>query len=515
MQTDSRTQNTIRNTMAALLLKLLTAVVSFVMQTVFIYTLGKQYTGISGLFSDILLMLSMTELGIGAAVLFALYKPVHDNDNVTAAKYLRLVQRAYLTIAAVITAAGLLLIPFLDLIVRDVPDIRENIRLIFMMFVFRSAATYLFSYKTILLEAYQKKRKISLISCAVTVTAVLTEVPLLIITHNYLLYLGIEIVSVFAKNLLISAAAKKTCPEVFSLKVSPLERDVRNKLWNDVSALAIYRVANVVLNSTDSIIISGVIGTQVVSLLVGYRLIINLVCDLTSQFFYSALPSVGNYIVSKTKEEAYHMYRRFQFVLFFLTSVSSVCLITLLNPFIEIWLGGDFCFPVHVTAVLVLNFYTTMMMQVNTTFRNGYGLYIEGRFCPLVMAVLNIVLSVWWANLWGIAGVLLATSVSRLLTQIWVDPVLLYRYAFKRSCKKYFAVYFFCFVITAAVCTASFWITGFFAHSFIMLFIRLAAVLMISCTALYLIFRKTEEFQYMISMLRRLTDRLFRKGVSL
>ena len=157
VQYQSRTAKTVLNTVSGILNRFCNTILSFVLRTVFIYTLGIQYTGVSSVFTDILTMLSLSELGISTAIATALYKPLHDKDNSKIRKLMKFYKNAYRYIAIFIFIVGILLLPFLKYLITDIPDIKENIYLIFIFYMMKTSISYLFVYKSTILNADQKQ----------------------------------------------------------------------------------------------------------------------------------------------------------------------------------------------------------------------------------------------------------------------------------------------------------------------------------------------------------------------
>ena len=65
---------------ASVAIRVSTLLLSFASRTVFIYVLGAEYLGLNGLFTNILSFLALSELGLGSAIAFLLYKPIAEND---------------------------------------------------------------------------------------------------------------------------------------------------------------------------------------------------------------------------------------------------------------------------------------------------------------------------------------------------------------------------------------------------------------------------------------------------
>lgn len=506
----SRTVNTIKNSFAALFLQFVSIIARFVTQSVFIYTLGKEYTGVAGVFSDILYMFSATELGIGTAVLFNLYKLVLEKNYPKISAYVNTLRKVYRIIALAIIAIGGLLLTVLDYIIKDVPNIKEDIRLIFVLFVIKSAVSYLFMYRSILFEACQQKRVTSMISAGMAIVTTATQVVVLIMTHEYILFLLLDICGLIIRNIIIAFVFEKR----FAARIDRRERldkEENRELWGNVGTLSIYNLSTIILNGTDSVIISSIFGTATVGLLAGYRMLSNYLATFAGQFFHSALPSLGNATVAEDSERNYIIYKRLSFALFAITSITTVCLFVLLTPFIYLWLGAEYCTDISIVITLSLNYYVFMMTLVNTSYRNVYGLFKKLPIVPVFMAAANILLSVVWGFKLGVWGVFLATSVSRIITIVWVDPYLLYKYVFIREKNRYIISYLGRMVITAFLCAAAYFITAGLRYSVGMLIVRLVIALTISVIAIFMGYHRTDEFKYALKLSKNLVNRLFHK----
>ena len=152
----SRTKKTLINTLFSLASQMLTIVLSFVLRAAFIKILGNQYTGVASVFTTILTMLSLSELGFATAIATALYKPLRDNNQKMIQQVMDFYKNAYRLVALFIFVVGMCLIPFLRYLIKDVPDIKESITVIYFFYIIKTAASYLMIYKTTLLRADQK-----------------------------------------------------------------------------------------------------------------------------------------------------------------------------------------------------------------------------------------------------------------------------------------------------------------------------------------------------------------------
>ena len=436
----SRTQKSARNIAFSIGYQLVTLFSNFLIKTILIKNLGIQYTGVSALFTDILTVLSVAELGFGTAVSYALYRPLYEKDDIQIAKLMRLYQKIYRVVFSVIVAAGIVCLIFLKYIVNDVPDIKENIHIIFIFFILKTAVSYLFVYKAALIEANQEKYIVSAIGMAVCILTTILEAVTIAVFKSYIGYLTVMVTMVIVQNVVISSVANHRYPMLKSECNESLSLAERKEIFKNVRALAIYKISGALQRGVDSVIISAMLGTSLVGFLSYYKMIVNNVDSLFGQVFEEIKPSVGNLAASETSERQYIVFKKMCFLSFAIGNFIAVSLITLLNPFIDLWLGNNYLLGMDVVIMLVADIYIITMVRPYESFRNANALFVQGKYRPAVMVVLNIVLSIGLANKWGLSGVLFATVVSRLLTHVWYDPWLIYRKVFHKPFSNYIKI---------------------------------------------------------------------------
>jgi len=498
----SRADNLAKNLKFAAVSELLLAIVKFVLRRVFALCLGKEYLGVNGLFNDVLLMLSLAELGFGTSVLYSLYRPVAQGDRETVKSLLRLYRRACWAVGTFVIAAGLSLTPFLPFFVRETPEHIPDLALIFVLSVLNSGVSYFFAYKASLLSAYQKKYIDTVISTVVSLAVSALQIALLLLTRSYLLFLCVSIAGTLVRNIAIAIQTDRMYPWAREKDVRPLPGELWRELRGNVSALTVRRLGEAAVYSTDNILISKLIGVAAAGLYSNYMMIRNFLRTAINTLFNAITPTIGNLNATGSigkKQSAFRCLFLFSAWLF---GWMSICLHWLYDPFISIWLGPGYLLPRPVVLLVVVNFYLTCMLVPVVHTKNAMGLFWIDRYKAVPEAVLNLALSVLLAARWGTAGVAAGTLFSTLAVSFWVDPLVLFRQGLKLRVREYFVRYFACMAVTAAAdavtgafCrTASDTVPGFLIR-------------MVFCVAVpNLIFwgalHKTEEFQYFKKLIR-------------
>ena len=503
---NSRTKNSIRNSSFSIMTQMLTVIMDFIVKTIFIAILGSEYLGINGLFSNIITLLSLADLGIGIAIPYSLYKPLAEGNTKKIQGLMNYYKKIYNVIGSIVLIVGLSLTPFLSFIIKDMPDI-DGLGFIYALFVTHSALSYFFVYKKFLIESDQKGYIISKITFICSFLLNVTRVILLILTKNFIVYLFCSIVWVFVQNFWYSYKANKLYPYIKEKNNETISEEDKKEISTNVKALLIYKVGNVITSGTDNIVISKYIGLVAVGIFSNYILIVNSLNNILNQLFNAITSSIGNLVVTNN-ERSKNIFEKLNFFNFYIYSLCSICLFVLINPFMYIWLGNDYVLSFYVSLCLSINFYIAGMQAVTNSFRSAYGLFYKARFRPLIMVIINIVVSVLLVNVLGIPGVIIGTIVSRLLTTSWLDPYIIYKYGFKDSVLDYYKNYIYYLFVTITSGAIIYGITSLFIGNTIIGWLLAAITTFVLYNIIiFILFNNTEEFRYFldkgISILKR------------
>ena len=505
MKQRSRTENSIINSAMSIVTQVLTVVLNFAVKTVFIKMLNDEYLGVNGLFTNIITMLSLADLGIGIAIPYSLYKPLAKKDEHKINVLMNFYKKVYTIIGIAVLLIGLSLTPFLGLIIKDIPKNVPHLSLIYILFVIHSASSYFFVYKKFLIDSDQKGYITSRIIFTFSTLLSIIQIILLVTTKNYILFLLSSIILVIIQNIYISSKANKLYPFIKNKTDEKLEKEDMEGIKKNVSSLFIYKVGTVIMNGTDNIIISKFIGLIIVGFYSNYVLIINSITTVLNQIFNAITSSIGNLVVTTNKKRSKEVYDNLNFANFWFYALFGVCIIVLINPFINIWIGKKYVMGFSIVFLLVLNFYVLGMQSVTNSFRNAYGLFWIAKYRPIIMVIINIVISVVLVQFIGIEGVLIGTLVSRLVTTAWLDPSIVHKYGFEISPKSYYIDYLKYLVIFIAISIIFNYFVSMITINNIFILILIAILVVISVNViLVLLFFKTSEFNYFYDKIKKI-----------
>jgi len=508
----SRTISSIKNILAGVGGQLFNLILGFVNRSIFISILGITYLGISGLFSSVLIMLSLAELGVGTAIVYSLYKPLaeHDEDKILA--LMNLYKKVYHIIGICILAFGLVLTPFIKHFIKEDPGI-ANLKLIFFMFVFQSSVSYFFSYNRSLIVADQKAYKLIWIDTSYSFINIFAPLLILFITKNYLLYLALKILTDIMRNLIVYFKVYKEYPVLKSDKKTKLDEETKHQLKKNIAALIVYKLAIVFSAGSDNIVISKFVGIAATGLYANYYLIISSLTGILNQALNSIVASIGHLSATESDDKKYDIFKVVQFINFWVYGFSSICLFILLNPFIELWLGKKYLFDMNTVLSLVLGFYLLGMQGAVSSFRDAQGIFWQGKLRPLFQAIINIGASIALVKVMNdISGVFWGTVISRITTCFWFDPYIVHKYGFHKPLASYFGRYgiYSCAVLISGA--AVYYLTQYFTGSPVINLISGMALCVIIPNVIFLIcFFKTKEFIYVKMTVKDIINRAAKK----
>ena len=440
----SRTKYTVINIGSSFGGRIIKTILTFVVRTVFIQTLGKSYLGVNGVFTSILNMLSLAELGFGATIVYHLYKPLAVRDSQRVRVLVKFYKQAYRVIGSGILLLGMSLIPFLPVLIRDYDTLEPlgiNAVLIYMIYLLQSAASYLFfAYRTTVIEADQKKYIIDLIECGRTVLEAVLQLISLIVLKSFLLYTLSTLFTTIVFNFAIGIIAKRLFPQFFIKEAESLSKQEVISLFKDCGAMFFYKSEAVILKATDNMVLSAFVGLETVGLYSSYLLVINACKGFLDKFYVSVKHSMGNLYATEETEKKFQYFEIMNFLTFLLFGTAGVGLATCSNSLIHTWIGESYVIPqpfgLLIGFELVLNGLIRNLNQI----RNISGAFRQFWYRPAFSIVVNIVSSIILVKSMGICGVLVGTILSQVVVDFVVDPYVVMTVSFNRfkPCSYYY-----------------------------------------------------------------------------
>lgn len=475
-------------------------VVNYITRMVFVRTLAVEYLGIEALFSSILTVLSLAELGIGSAIVYSLYAPLARRDEPQIAALMALYRKAYWIIGTTVAVLGILISFNLNLFIKNPPNI-PYLNIIFLMFVANSAVSYFYSYKGSLIAADQSRYIVALYQYGAQILMSVAQIVVLLLTHNYYLFLMCMIASSFFQNFALSIKADKMYPFLKTIQPPAIHTETLSEIKKNTFALMLHKLAGASATPVSNIIMSNFIGLAVVGIYSNYLLVVTALTRIMDQAFDAILASVGNLAVEETVERQIKVFYDTLYINALIYTVVCGGLIASFNTFIGASFGDSFVFDFTVMALIVVLFYVKGMRSAALSFTSAYGLYWFTRYKAILESIVLITLSLILVQVWGIKGVLLSNILSSTFISLIYEGYMLYRHGFKTSSKIYFlrqAVYW---LLGFAIIAIVYGISTFVALTGFVGFVVKGALGIICATILFiLVTMKTEQFAHVKDM---------------
>ena len=489
-------------------MQVISLIVSFLCRTIFTKIMGAEYLGISGLFTNILTILSFAELGIGSAIVFRLYAPLFENDTEKVKQYLVLYKKIYRIIIAVVSGAGIVFIPFLKYLV-TAPNVKESVVLLYCLYLANTVLSYLFIYKKSLLIADQNDYIVSIITQMVTLIINVAQCIMLVLTRNFVLYCLCNCLCTLLGNICCSIYVNKHYSYLKEKPKGNLSKNEIRGLFSDVKGLLLTKIASVAFSGTDNIFISTFIGIKYVGILSNYTLILTMVNDIMNKVFSSVTASIGNLVAEGDLKQTENVLYRMYFVNTSMYGLMCVGMILLLQQFVsDIWLDSTFYLssPIIVFAVIEL-FIRSIHYPIHTV-QNALGLFSQYRIVYVIAALGNIVLDFMLVKKFGICGLFFATILCRGLTYV-VDIYVVYHFGFMCSAKKYIVnLIKWALFLLLAIVVGHFVLELILIKGIIGFILKVLCVIVLYLILFFAVYRKNSDFAYLICMIKQ---RIFKK----
>jgi len=423
---------------------LIQVILAFFLRRYFIYFFNEEYLGLNSLFTNVLSVLSLAELGFGTALVFEMYKPMADGDKERVSQLLHFYKTCYTIIAGVVLCLGLCVLPFMGYFQSKAPNVDVNLYVIYLIYLSNTVFSYLFAYRRSLLYASQRNDIESKVGLCLNVLSSVLQLLVLVFLNNYYVYIGITLFISIISNLVIYIITQKRYPEYVKKPNSYLDKESRRSINKNVFALLFHKIGGVVVYSTDSLVIYILLDSATLGRYSNYLLITTNLIAIVSMISNAMRGSIGNSIAKEPVDRNYKLLNKLNFIYFWLISFCTDCIFVLSDSFIDVVLTKgekSLIFDKSIIILLSLNFFLTTSRYITGTFKECAGIFQQDKYKSLLEAGINLVASIVLVKAIGLPGVIIGTILSNLLAGLWIEPYVLNKYYLKQSTLKYFGKY--------------------------------------------------------------------------
>ena len=501
-----RTRNASRNIVFGIILKAYQIFAPFLMRTAMIYFMGVQYLGLNSLFTSILQVLNLTELGVGSAMVYSMYKPIADDDTKTICALMRLYRLYYRIIGLVIAVIGLFLTPFIPYLVKSDLPVGLNIYILYLLNLAATVISYwLFAYKNALFHAHQRIDIPNKITLVTNTFQYGLQLIIIIIIKDYYLYVLVTLLTQALTNIVTAMAATKKYPEYHPK--GKLENQIVKGINQRIRDLFTSKLGSVIVNSADTVVISTFLGLTMLAVYQNYYFILTSIIGIITIIFQSCTAGIGNSVIVETKEKNFNDLKKFTFLIAWIAGFCTCCLLCLYQPFMEIWVGKDLMLGFSAVICFCIYYFVNEINQLLNTYKDAAGIWHEDRFRPLVTAIVNVGMNLLTVQFWGIYGVLLSTVLSMLFVGM---PWLLYNLFTVLFNREQFSIYFKKLIkyimVVVFSCVSCYFVCQLFTfNKWTTMIIRAVICCILPNIIYFIIYRRTVEFQQSIQLIDNIT----------
>ena len=504
----SRVSKSLKNTVFGLVGIICSLIVSFATKSIFVRLLGAEYNGVNGLFTNILQVLNLAELGFATSISYALYKPLKVGDERATAALMSYFAKIYRIIAIVVTVAGCCCIPFLQyLIAEDLSELSftiNQLRGYFAMFLANTVCSYLLAYKRTIITADQNNYLVTNVDNTFNILLNIVQIILLLIYKNFYAYLATMIAKTVINNLVLHIIASKKYPYLHTYRKEKLSKLEKSAIFKNVQAAFLHRIGTVIIFSTTSIVISAFVSLVDAGKYSNYILIVNNVNAFINIVFTSITASIGNLCVDESEERQYDIFKKIRYLAFFAAVFSYVCYIILFNPFIEIWVGGDMVMSMWVVFAISLNAMVGYLRKAVNAFKDAKGMFRNDWYKPLLEAGVGIGLAIGLSYVWGTFGVIIGYTLATILIAVPVENYVLFRQGLHKPFLNQLLILVGVTAFAFAVGAAGYFIGTFIPSGIGWFVLRFIFAVVFAAGAFILVTIKTPEFKYFINLAAKL-----------
>lgn len=406
-----KAKNAKRNVVFGVGLKIYQIFLPFLFRGIIVYTLGVEYLGLNSLFTSVLQVLNLAELGVGSAMVFSMYRPIAEDDEAKICALMHLYKLYYRAIGAVILVLGLLLTPFIPKLINGTVPNDINVYVLYIMNLLATVLSYwLFAYRNSVLQAHQRLDVGSKLTVITDTIKYLLQLAALFLCANYYLYVLAILFTQVLNNILTAVAAKRMYP-----RYNPsgrLSKEETRAINHRIKDLFTSKLGGVIVNSADTIVISAFIGLEVLAIYQNYFYIVNAIMSFIAILNSSVLAGIGNSMIVRSKKENYKEFRLFVFGEAWILAYCACCFSTMFQPFMTMWMGKNLLLDYPIVILLCVYFIGYEYVMLLSVYKDAGGIWHEDRFRPLISGIANLILNIVLVQFIGLYGIILSTIIS-------------------------------------------------------------------------------------------------------
>lgn len=499
-----KTKNASRNIVFGVSLKVYQILLPFIMRTVMMYTIGVEYLGLNSLFTSVLQVLNLAELGVGSAMVFSMYKPIAEDDSITICALMKLYRTYYRVIGGIILVVGLLLTPFMPKLISGTIPEDMNIYFLYLLNLLATVLTYwLFAYRNSVLQAHQRNDLISKVTLVTDTVKYLLQIAALVVLHDYYCYVIVLLLTQALNNVLTAIIAKRVFPQ-YNPEGKLAQNEIK-QINGKIRDLFTSKLGYTIVSSADTIVISAFLGLTVLAQYQNYYYIMSSIIGFMSIIYASITAGVGNSMITKSVDQNYREYCVFSLLVSFVSGICGACFLCLYQPFMTLWMGENLLLPFSLVVLLCVYFWIYEYIMMASVYKDAGGIWHQDRFRPLISGVVNLALNLATVRFIGLYGIVLSTIVSMAIVSApWITSNI-FKLIFKKNPISYVVKIVYYVFSTVLASTAAYVLTSLISiNGWIGLIIKAIVCVASSVFVMVILLCRMKEFSDALYLIARM-----------
>lgn len=453
-----RSKNAKRNSLWGIVSNIISILLPFTVRTVLIKELGMNYLGLNSLFSSILMVLNITELGFGTAIVYSMYKPLADDDNQSLCALLNYYKKIYRIIGIIILIVGIGLLPFLKYFINGSVPKNVNIFYLYLLYLLNTVLSYwLYAYKNSILSIYQRIDIKSKITIILSLFLYIGQIIVIKKTHNYYCYVAMLLVYTVLNNVIPAIIVCRKYPQYKCQ--GNISKELKKDIRTSVFGLMITKLSAVSRNAFDSIIVSAFLGLTAVGIYNNYYYVISSLTAIMLVLTSAISAGIGNSVAADSPQKNLKDMNIINFWYMWIAGWCTACLASLYQPFMQLWVGDQLMFSNSVMWMFSLYFLLMKVGDIQAQYFDATGLWWHRRWYSIIEAIANIFLNCILGYFFGVSGIIMATILTIFFINFLGSSKIIFNYYFKKKYTIYIfqqmiyiAVSFIIALVTSSLC---------------------------------------------------------------
>ena len=425
-----------KNVIVSILFKIILLALSLIARRFLINYVGNDANGLNSLYISVVGFLGIADLGIGTAIIYCMYEPIAKGDKLKVRQLYTLFKRIYIVIGSIVLFAGLIILFFLPMLSKGYDD-KSTMYISYLLSLGAVVITYFYSAKMSLINAYKNNYIVTLITSLGLILQYAIQIIILINTRSFILYCLCKIIASLFQYLLFLLYNKNKDITAYP---EPIGSELKGKVVKNVKAMFMHKIGDVIFGTVDSIVISAIIGVVILGYYSNYLTILTAMNEILKLFIVPLTAVIGHMGVIASKKEKKDYFKFFYSINFILGIVFYLGYFSVCNDLVTVLFGDGLLLDKEFIILLSITYFIQFMRQSASVFKDSFGLFYKDRYIALLAAITNAGLSIWFAFMFGIYGVLIATIIVDILMYHIVEPFVLFKYGLESYPNKYYLI---------------------------------------------------------------------------